>query len=308
MRPISSTTPGVFSTTTPSPSRRGCVNAIRRPATKFPRVLCDAKPTTIPSTADDASRPPATTRTWGITSRADRRPTKMIAVVTLRRATRYRVIASGGRSRRAIRLSISRATTTVASMTTPTTVRRCQSGMRLYSTAQRNPLPTRSNPSAGTPRRPSCPPRRRRRRSSQRLAPRESLLEAVPVGDLVLAELPAQQDFLVPAKRREVQEPLLERLDLRPHCVDAFGALRDGSGLTLDRRCSLAQIARLHVAPVPRDADDELGLFSLGGGEVAPVLDHLLHDRPQLHERSVRLFDRKEPRHHATRRRLGGAA
>src|SRR5438552_11915406 len=42
-----------------------------------------------------------------------------------------------------MRRSIRRATTIVISITTPTTTRRCQRGMRLYSTAQRNPLPTR---------------------------------------------------------------------------------------------------------------------------------------------------------------------
>ena len=41
-----------------------------------------------PSTADDASRPPATARTSGITSSAEKKPTKRIAAVTERRRTR----------------------------------------------------------------------------------------------------------------------------------------------------------------------------------------------------------------------------
>ena len=65
---------------TRSPSRSGWENAIRRPAMKFPIVRCAAKPTTIPSTAEEARIPPAIARTCGITSSAERTPTKMIAV------------------------------------------------------------------------------------------------------------------------------------------------------------------------------------------------------------------------------------
>src|SRR6478672_5400661 len=54
MRPISSTTPAVDSRVTESPRRTGCVNAISRPATKFPSVRCEAKPTMIPTTGDGA--------------------------------------------------------------------------------------------------------------------------------------------------------------------------------------------------------------------------------------------------------------
>ena len=88
MSPISSTVPSMFSITTSSPSRSGWLKAISRPATKFPSVRWDAKPTTMPITAEDASNPPATARTCGITSRADRSPTNMIVVVMLRRTTR----------------------------------------------------------------------------------------------------------------------------------------------------------------------------------------------------------------------------
>ena len=45
---ISSTTPSTPSTVTRSPSRSGCVNAIRMPATKLPSVRCEAKPTMMP--------------------------------------------------------------------------------------------------------------------------------------------------------------------------------------------------------------------------------------------------------------------
>src|SRR6185437_7411612 len=88
VRPISSTVPGMPSSSTRSPSRIGCVKAISRPATKFPIVRCEANPMTIPSTADEASSPPATARTCGMTSSAERTPTRMTTVVTVRRKTR----------------------------------------------------------------------------------------------------------------------------------------------------------------------------------------------------------------------------
>ena len=78
MSPISSTTPRVPATSTSSPSRSGWVIAIRSPATKLPIVRWLAKPITRPITADEASTPPATARTCGITSSADMTPRKTI--------------------------------------------------------------------------------------------------------------------------------------------------------------------------------------------------------------------------------------
>ena len=55
---------------------------------KFPSVLWAAKPTTSPITAPEARIAPATARTCGITSRAERTPIATIVAVTLRRSTR----------------------------------------------------------------------------------------------------------------------------------------------------------------------------------------------------------------------------
>ena len=55
---------------------------------KLPSVCCEASPMITPRTADDASSPPATARTCGITSRAEKRPTTRIVAVTARRRTR----------------------------------------------------------------------------------------------------------------------------------------------------------------------------------------------------------------------------
>jgi len=66
----------------------GWLIAMSRPATKLPSVRCDAKPMITPSTADDASSPPATARTCGITSMAEKKPTTRIEALMLRRRTR----------------------------------------------------------------------------------------------------------------------------------------------------------------------------------------------------------------------------
>ena len=54
--------------------RSGWVKAITRPATKLASGRCAARPTTRPITAEEASSPPATARTCGTTSSAERTP------------------------------------------------------------------------------------------------------------------------------------------------------------------------------------------------------------------------------------------
>ena len=88
VRPISSTTPASSPISTQSPSRSGCASAIRIPATKFASVDRAAKPTTSPMIAEDARIPPATARTSGMTSSADRTPMNTINATSARRRTR----------------------------------------------------------------------------------------------------------------------------------------------------------------------------------------------------------------------------
>jgi hypothetical protein len=47
-------------------------------------------------------------------------------------------------------------------------------------------------------------------RRSKRLASREAFVDAVPVADLVLAQLPAQEHDFVTPERREVEEAFLQ--------------------------------------------------------------------------------------------------
>ena len=86
--PISSTMPRAPPTSISSPIRTGCVNAIMSPAMKLPSVRCAAKPITIPSTAEEARIAAATARTCGITSSAERTPTKTIVATIVRRRIR----------------------------------------------------------------------------------------------------------------------------------------------------------------------------------------------------------------------------
>ena len=76
---------------------------------------------------------------------------------------------------------------------------------------------------------PSTAARRDPQSSGSGPAARESVLDGVPVPDLVLAELPAEQHGLAAAERREVDEPLVEILDLDAELddvVDARGPAR----------------------------------------------------------------------------------
>src|SRR5262249_13173576 len=58
-----------------------------------------------------------------------------------------------------------------------------------------------------------------------RLAAREALVRLVPVLHRVLAELPAEEDLLALAARREVDQALLEALDLDPEMLQLLDEL-----------------------------------------------------------------------------------
>jgi hypothetical protein len=58
----------------------------------------------------------------------------------------------------------------------------------------------------------------------------------VPIGDLVLAQLPAQEDFFVAPKGREINKPLVEILDEQPQLLQLRDAADDLGGLIVDSR------------------------------------------------------------------------
>jgi Mannosyltransferase (PIG-V) len=122
----------------------------------------------------------------------------------------------------------------------------------------------------------------------------------VPVQDLLFPELPAQEDVFFPTARREVEQALDDRLDLRARVVDPLDTLRNGRGLTFDSRGGFLQVARVEVTAVSGDAGHELGLRDLRAGKLAPVDDHPSDNRPQLTNSCVRLLERKDARHDAS--------
>src|SRR3954469_6419944 len=135
----------------------------------------------------------------------------------------------------------------------------------------------------------------RRGASQQGLPGRETLVGVVPEPDLVLAQLPAEQHVFFAALRREVEEPLVERLDLSSGVIDLLCAVGDRVGLALDRLREVVQVARDHVTAVPGDPRHEGDLLGLRGGEVPPVLNHALKDRAKLGEGGVGLLQREHP-------------
>src|SRR4051812_42656945 len=135
----------------------------------------------------------------------------------------------------------------------------------------------------------------RRGTSRKRLSGRETLVGAVPEPDLVLAELPAKQDVLFAALRREIEQSLLERLDLSSGPIDLLGAVGDCVGFALDRLREVVQVARDHVTAVPGDPRHERDLAGLRCSEVPPVLNHALDDRAKLGQGSVGLLQGEHP-------------
>src|SRR5437660_1052791 len=123
-----------------------------------------------------------------------------------------------------MRRSIRRASSAVKRRTAPNTIRRCHQGM----TPQFDG-PTRSL---------SGPVRERKRLSAG-----EPLLELVPVGDLRLADAPAEKHVLPRVSRGKVEQPLGDVLDLDSFGVERRDALGDRLELTLDVACRVAHLS-----------------------------------------------------------------
>src|SRR4051794_35830271 len=228
--------------------------AIRIPAMKFPSVCCDASPMITPRMAVEASRAPATARTCGITSRAEKRPTTMMIVVMARRRTRYRVSTSGGTGLRDSHQSTSCATTQTSTKTAAAMTMRCQKG-----------IVARFAAGAAFPQRFLV--------EGQRPAARETVVLAVPPRDLVLAELPAEEHRLAVVQRREVHETAVEVLHLGAVLGDlvdeACQAPRDG----VDLGSRLSELGGRDSASVAADLSLEL-LLTLERGRVLQPSRH----------------------------------
>src|ERR1044071_8421011 len=88
---------------------------------------------------------------------------------------------------------------------------------------------------------------------------REALFEAVPEADLVLADLPAEQDFLaVRPQRREVDQAAVEILHLHPELLQQGHSSSDRLGLPLELALQLTGLLWVEVAAVAGDSRCEL--------------------------------------------------
>jgi FMN phosphatase YigB (HAD superfamily) len=120
----------------------------------------------------------------------------------------------------------------------------------------------------------------------------------VPVGDLRLAQLPAEQHVFVTAPGRKVDEAGVEVLHHGTEPLDSANAAGHRRGLLLDGLRELGKVTRRHPATVSGNRRQRLGAPGVSGRERAAVLDHLLHERPHLGERPIRLLGCEEARRH----------
>src|SRR5437588_9250421 len=81
----------------------------------------------------------------------------------------------------------------------------------------------------------------------------EAFLEAVPVADLVLAELPAEEHLLAVPQRGEVDEAGVEVLHLHPELLDRVDSPAQPLGSLLDRVLQGGDLLRPDAAAVARD-------------------------------------------------------
>jgi Mannosyltransferase (PIG-V) len=121
----------------------------------------------------------------------------------------------------------------------------------------------------------------------------------MPVRDLRLSDLPAEQHVLVAPARREVHEPLVEVLYLDAEVVELLHGVCDAGQLALDLLGGLAHLARRKIAAVAGDPCHELRLLRLRGKKRAAVSDHAFGERTHLCQRVVRLRRCEEPFHRA---------
>jgi hypothetical protein len=112
----------------------------------------------------------------------------------------------------------------------------------------------------------------------------------VPVGDLLLADVPAQTDLHALVQRGEVHQPLIEVFHLRALTVDLLDATSDLSGLALDRRGELGQLARLDAPTVACDSRQGVRMPALRLPQGLPASHEPLSERAHPRKRSVRLL------------------
>jgi FMN phosphatase YigB (HAD superfamily) len=121
----------------------------------------------------------------------------------------------------------------------------------------------------------------------------------VPVVDLLLAELPAEERLDAFDPRREVNEAGVRVLDDRAEAVDRVHAARDAGELGVEQRVEPRKLPRVDAAAVPCDLKAELRALRLRLDERSAMGNELLGERTNLDEQRVRLLPREVLRRHA---------
>src|SRR2546422_6597467 len=112
----------------------------------------------------------------------------------------------------------------------------------------------------------------------------------MPVADLVLPELPAEEHRLASPERGEVDESFVQVFHLCPAGRDLVDEARELPCETLDLRRRVGELRRRDAAAVAANVSLQLLLALERSNVQAPLLDHLLDERPHLARRSVRLL------------------
>ena len=117
----------------------------------------------------------------------------------------------------------------------------------------------------------------------------------MPVADLVLVELPAEEHGLAVAERRKVDQALVEVLHLRAVLVDLVDRPRDLLRLAVDLRSRLSERRGRDAAAVAANARLELLLPGKRLDVGAPVCDEIFDEWTHLFERRIRFFRGEVP-------------
>ena len=133
----------------------------------------------------------------------------------------------------------------------------------------------------------------------KRLATGETLLGSVPVGDLVLADAPAEEHLLVTPHRREIEQPAIEVLDQHAVRLNFLDEPCDLGRLALERLVHVDELLGLEATSVSCDLPGQLGARFRRDRQGLPARDQLLGHRPKLLEQLVRLGWSEDPRSHA---------
>lgn len=108
----------------------------------------------------------------------------------------------------------------------------------------------------------------------------EALAQTVPVPDLLLADLPAEQNFLSPTQGRKVHQASVEILDLTTQLVNALHAARNARRLGFHLGLGLGEGLRTHATAVAAYHRLQPLPSVESSGETASMLDHSLREWP----------------------------